>query len=294
MIMGRQRTEFIVKIFGEGLTEWYYFDALRSLERFPFTLEPNLPSKSKSSYKKRLPNIDKELRRPQQEIANLIVLVTDLDNIVSSPSEHAKYLEAKRKYEAKGVVFIESHPCIELWFLYHFKPKFEKSNYTSYYEIKEELEQYLSGYDKSRKYYSSDTGFKENIISSYEKRVSASRCCRASCKYEAVEGEVVNRSNIHSFILFLYMLKWFYKIEDYIHDKIQRKISLDIECKGIEKINVKVGNANLFTLAHDGAVINCFSSTMPQELNLNGSYKDCQDILDIIEADLKAILDSEA
>jgi uncharacterized protein YunC (DUF1805 family) len=70
-------------------------------------------------------------------------------------------------------------------------------------------------------------------------------------------------------------------------------MSLDIECKGIEKINVKVGNANLFTLAHDGAVINCFSSTMPQELNLNGSYKDCQDILDIIEADLKAILDSE-
>ena len=90
MIMGRQRTEFIVKIFGEGLTEWYYFDALRSLERFPFTLEPNLPSKSKSSYKKRLPNIDKELRRPQPESVNFIEHDTELENTDLSPSENAK------------------------------------------------------------------------------------------------------------------------------------------------------------------------------------------------------------
>lgn len=294
MIMARQSTEFVVKIFGEGLTEWYYFDALRSLEHFPFTLEPGLPSKSRSSYKKRLPQIDKELKKPQQERADLIVLITDLDNIVSSPSEYAKYLEAKHKYEARGVVFIESHPCIELWFLYHFKPTFEKSNYASYDEIKEDLKQYLSGYDKSKKYYSSDTGFRDNIINSYERRIAAAKNCRASCKYEAVEGEVVNRTNIHTLILFLYMLKWLYSIRDYVFGRIHRKVPLNIEFKGLDKINVSVGDMHLFTLAHDGAMVRCISNTVSQELLLNGTWNDCSDVLEAIGHDVKTILEIES
>lgn len=47
-------TGFTIKIYGEGLTEWYYFDRMRSAEKFSFTLEPGMPANSRSSYKKRL------------------------------------------------------------------------------------------------------------------------------------------------------------------------------------------------------------------------------------------------
>lgn len=42
----RQRNKpfrYTVKIYGEGLTEWVYFDSLRASSRFRFSLEPEIP-----------------------------------------------------------------------------------------------------------------------------------------------------------------------------------------------------------------------------------------------------------
>lgn len=42
----RQRNKpfrYTVKIYGEGLTEWVYFDSLRTSSRFRFSLEPEIP-----------------------------------------------------------------------------------------------------------------------------------------------------------------------------------------------------------------------------------------------------------
>ena len=41
--MDIRATNFTVKIFGEGLTEWYYFDKLRSKKIVFFHSQPGLP-----------------------------------------------------------------------------------------------------------------------------------------------------------------------------------------------------------------------------------------------------------
>ena len=54
---------YTIKVYGEGLTEWFYFDKLKQLNRFQFTLEPQIPQASRSSYKQNLKLIDKELNK---------------------------------------------------------------------------------------------------------------------------------------------------------------------------------------------------------------------------------------
>jgi hypothetical protein len=51
--------QYTIKIYGEGFTEWHYFDALRTLNKFRFKLEPDMPHNSRSSYKQNLKLIDK-------------------------------------------------------------------------------------------------------------------------------------------------------------------------------------------------------------------------------------------
>lgn len=291
----QKSTVFTIKIYGEGLTEWYYFDKIRARERFVFSLEPGLPAKSRSSYKKRLQLINKELKRPPQERADLIILVTDLDNIVADPSEYREYLAAKHKYESLGVVFIESHPCIELWFLYHFKNRFTKSSYPSFDAIKNELSSFLPDYDKSGKYYSANTVFRDFIINSPAHRTSATGCAHASCQYSPVDGEICNYTNIHRVVLFLHMLQFYYILSDLLHSKVHRAFSLEIKVDGLNEISVTLKNIHLFSIKAERERIIWIYSGIRMEVPMNFTYSGCDDgnrkRIDEIANGIKDILD---
>lgn len=69
------------------------------------------------------------------------------------PVEMAKYQSAKRSKQYKGVWFIETHPCTEFWFLLHFLPDLSKRKYNSCDEILPELQKYMPGYEKTKKYF---------------------------------------------------------------------------------------------------------------------------------------------
>ena len=49
--MEQRPLEYTVKIYCEGFTEWYYFEWLRTNNRFKFSMEPDIPKNSRSSYK---------------------------------------------------------------------------------------------------------------------------------------------------------------------------------------------------------------------------------------------------
>lgn len=275
--MKNKPTLFTIKIYGEGLTEWFYFDKLRSLERFSFTLEPDLPAKSRSSYKKRLRIIDKELRKSADERADLIILITDLDNIVADESELRAYKEAKSRYKEKGVVFIESLPCIELWFFYHFKTRFDKSCYATYDEIKQPLKQHLPDYDKSRSYYTGNKLFNGTIMSSYPHRISATRCAHHSCRYPAIDGELANFTNIHELIMFLHMLQFFYILSDILHSKVHASFDLIPEVEGLGKINAWMGDSVIYTMKVECDKIMCYLGGPGVEIPLDFDYKEASE-----------------
>lgn len=140
-------TKYRVAIVGEGETEWYYFTGMRQVERFGFKVEPDLPKHS--DYK----TLIKTARRKRDEGYDLVYCVLDLDRILTNQTEKQGYLREKSKIRAnKGIEFIESMPCIELWFLLHFLNNYSTRVYLNYDQIKNPLKKFIRDYDKTEQF----------------------------------------------------------------------------------------------------------------------------------------------
>lgn len=140
-----------IAIIGEGETEWFYFDSLRIACRYPFKVAPDFPQHS---------DINHILKLVEAYISkqyDYIVCLFDMDRLIQHPKEMQMYLRAKRKYGSKKysdkVLFVETNPCTEFWFLLHFLPNVVCRRYESYVQLLPELQKYMPGYDKTKRYF---------------------------------------------------------------------------------------------------------------------------------------------
>lgn len=260
--------EYTIKIYGEGFTEWFYFDGLRTNNRFRFSMVPEVPKNSRSSYKQNLKLIDKELKKKPQERADALFLVIDTDTLVNNKEQYNLYLATKEKYKKQGVIFIESHPCIELWFLYHLADRFARTNYETYEALRPAVEKVLPGYDKTARYYQKNQFFRENILMDTTKRAQAIDYAIRSCKYTPVENEIANYSEIFKAIHFFRLLQKFVEIRTMLAEHLRRPIYLSHEIEQHKQLHVyweekdnkqlcctlKYKEAKLFCLFADGTV----------------------------------------
>jgi hypothetical protein len=80
-----------------------------------------------------------------------------MDRLYQFPSEMRLYQRAKKKYSAKKyaerVIFIETNPCTEFWFLLHFLPNVVCRRYDSYEQLLPELQKYMPEYEKTKRYF---------------------------------------------------------------------------------------------------------------------------------------------
>lgn len=143
----RERVNKSIAIIGEGETEWFYFDSLRIAKRYPFKLVPGMPSHSDFSH------ILSLAERYLKEKFDYVICLIDMDRMKQLPAEMAKYQAIKRKREYKSIWFIETHPCTEFWFLLHFLPDLSKRKYNSCDELLTELQRYMPGYEKTKRYF---------------------------------------------------------------------------------------------------------------------------------------------
>ena len=143
----RGRVNKSVAIIGEGETEWFYFDSLRISKRYPFKMVPGMPSHSDFGH------ILSLAERYSMEKFDYVICLIDMDRMKQLPAEMKKYLSIKHKKQYKKIWFIETHPCTEFWFLLHFLPNLSKRNYRSYEELIPELQKYMPGYEKTKRYF---------------------------------------------------------------------------------------------------------------------------------------------
>lgn len=136
-----------IAIIGEGETEWFYFDSLRIAKRYPFRLVPGMPSHSDLGHMLSL--ADRYIR----ERFDYVICLVDMDRMKLFPVEMRKYQASKRNPAYKDVWFIETHPCTEFWFLLHFLPGLPKRKYNSCDELLPELQKYMPGYEKTKRYF---------------------------------------------------------------------------------------------------------------------------------------------
>lgn len=257
--MERKALQYTIKIYGEGLTEWFYFESLRTNSRFRFTMEPEIPKNSRSSYKQNLKLIDTELKKKPQERADAIFLVIDTDVMAKDRKQYAEYLLKKERYKKFGVTFIESHPCIELWFLYHLADKFARTSYDTYEALRPEIEKVLPRYEKTRRYYQRDTFFRKNIIDDMENRTIAIQRAILSCEYEATDGEAANYTEMFKAIHFFRLLQKSSEIRMLLSEKLRKPIPLEQDVHDHRSLGVFVRKGDerlpLCTLKYDKATL---------------------------------------
>jgi hypothetical protein len=134
-------------IIGEGETEWFYFDSLRVACRYPFRLAPDFPAHSDIDHLLKLSKAKKN------EGYDYVVCLLDMDRLNAVPAEMRKYKTFRYRKENKDIMFIETNPCTEFWFLLHFLPTLQVKHYMSYEQLLPELQKYMPGYEKTKKYF---------------------------------------------------------------------------------------------------------------------------------------------
>lgn len=135
-----------IAIIGEGETEWFYFDSLRIARRYPFKVAPDFPRHSDIQHIAKL--ADEYVRQQYDHVVCLV----DMDRILALPTELATYQKLKRKSNAR-VMWVETNPCTEFWFLLHFLPQLSVKHYQTYDDLLPELRRYMPGYEKSVRYF---------------------------------------------------------------------------------------------------------------------------------------------
>lgn len=131
-----------IAIIGEGETEWFYFDSLRVACRYPFKVALDFPQHSDINHILKL--VESYLGKQY----DFIVCLFDMDRLFQFPSEMQLYQRAKRKYGAK-----------------------------SYEQLLPELQKYMPGYEKTKRYfirtnlykYLTENGDLERAVSNSEK-----------------------------------------------------------------------------------------------------------------------------
>lgn len=138
----RQLKSSPIVIIGEGLTEQYYFSHLRSLYNFQYTIKPYYFGTTS------LKDMD---RKAGEVIAGggVAVCVFDADVSERDETEKKKLEQLRKKYEKeKNIIFCDSLPSIEFWFLLHYcntNRHFKDSK-----SVEKELRKFIVQYEKKK------------------------------------------------------------------------------------------------------------------------------------------------
>ena len=220
-------------------------------------MEPDIPKNSRSSYKQNLKLIDKELRKNPQERADAIFLVIDTDTLVKNKAQYAIYQEAKEKYKKQGVIFIESHPCIEIWFLYHLMDKFARTNFETYEALRPVIENVLPKYEKTARYYQKNSLFRESILKSQTNREKAIDFSIKACKYEPIENEIANYTEVFKAIHFFRLLQKFAEIRLLLAEKLRANVAIQPNVASHKSLAIMHNEDMICTLKYSGTILKC-------------------------------------
>lgn len=142
-----------IAIIGEGETEWWYFETLRIACRYKFKVAPDFPQHSD------IPHMAKLAADYVKRETDYVVCLVDMDRLLRLPKEMATYQQLKER-SRRNVIWIETNPCTEFWFLLHFLPQLSTKHYETYEDVLPDLQRYMPGYEKTARYFRKNNLYK--------------------------------------------------------------------------------------------------------------------------------------
>ncbi len=131
----------LITVIGEGITEQYYFKHIRTILGFRYIVKPYYFETTS------IKDMDRKIKEVV-EGQGIAICVFDTDVAERNEKEQIKLRKLKQKYVHKGnVIFCDSLPSIEFWFLLHYR------NTNRYFNnaltLTSALRHYLPGYQKT-------------------------------------------------------------------------------------------------------------------------------------------------
>lgn len=148
-----RRVRKSIAIIGEGLTEYRYVDDMRTTERYRFSLVPGIPKHS---------DIDDIVNLAKERVNSgydYVLCLIDMDVIESSHDKMAHYCSLKK--DNPKIIFVESSPCTEYWFLMHYMPGPSSKEYADYNAVAQELKKHIPDYDKTETFFNKTHIYRE-------------------------------------------------------------------------------------------------------------------------------------
>ena len=148
-----RRARKSIAIIGEGLTEYRYVDDMRTTERYRFSLVPGIPKH---------PDIDDIVRLAQERVKagyDYVLCLIDMDVIEGYHDKMEQYRALKKANPE--IVFVESSPCTEYWFLMHYMPRPSSKEYADYDAVAQELKKHIPNYDKTEAFFNKTHIYRE-------------------------------------------------------------------------------------------------------------------------------------
>jgi hypothetical protein len=131
-------------VLGDGKTELFYLKHLKKVKNYKYKIQQRLFNSITIETAKGY--IDKLLSGGCDQI----IFITDYDTIVNQ-KRVSEFEEFKLKYvDVKEVVICENMPCVEFWFLLHYKLTTHEFNNAG--EVIEQLLKHIGDYKKKESY----------------------------------------------------------------------------------------------------------------------------------------------
>jgi len=134
----------VITVIGEGITEQYYFSHIRDLYVDGYTIKPYYFGTTSL----------KEMDRKISEVLEgdgIAVCVFDVDVSHRVDAEKKKLMHLLKKYsKKKNVIFCDSLPSVEYWFLIHYENTNKHFNNSK--DVERKLKKYIVKYEKSTQF----------------------------------------------------------------------------------------------------------------------------------------------
>lgn len=148
-----RRVRKSIAIIGEGLTEYRYVDNMRTTERYRFSLVPGIPKHS---------DIDDIVNLAKERVYagyDYVLCLIDMD-VIEGNHDKMEHYRALKKANPK-IIFVESNPCTEYWFLMHYMPGPSSKEYADYDAVAQELKKHIPNYDKTEAFFNKTHIYRE-------------------------------------------------------------------------------------------------------------------------------------
>ena len=165
-----------IAIIGEGLTEYRYIDSMKSTERYRFRLVPGFPKHTV------ITDLVELARKRKDEGYDYVLCLVDMDIIQGNHNRLMQYKKLKK--ENADIIFVESSPCTEYWFLLHFMPSPSSRDYQDYDTVAKELRKNIPNYDKTEEVFN-----KTNIYTCLKEKGNMERALNISRELDILRSK---------------------------------------------------------------------------------------------------------